>query len=282
MAHPIIMKFPLTYPFRRPSNRHQVFGLRRAASGRAFTLVEILVSLAVLSIIVGMMGTMLSTMGVLWHDAQKRVNNFSKARAMLDMMTHDLQAGVYRSDLSAFSNSAITFYTQRPGVSTSGAVARDVSIVGYDLNNSVLQRSSQVIYWTDSPTSYLVFGQPPPAIPATTPQDAASGVIDFKLLFLHKDGTLTSTYTTSPANPVRAIAITLAVVDDQTLLMLNQTNKAGALYTALEANASLTHSVKENWENYLESGSMNWNGYPKSLGVGLKIFERYVYLPNAS
>ncbi len=251
----------------------------RLSSGTGFTLVEILVSVAVLSIMVGMMGTMLSTMGQLWHDAQKRVNNFTKARAMLDMMTHDLQAGVYRSDLSAFSNSTLAFYTQRPGISTTGAVARDFSIVGYSLNHSILQRSAQVINWTDSPSTYFVFGQPAPAVTtAATPQDASSGVIDFKILFLQKDGTLSSTYSAN----TRAIGITLAVVDDQTLALLNQTNKTTTLYTALEANASLTHSVKADWENYLNGLSMNWGGYPKSLGVGLKIFERYVYLPNAS
>ncbi len=96
------------------------------------------------------------------------------------------------------------------------------------------------------------------------------------MLFLQNDGSLSKTYTTN----TRAICITMAVVDDQTLNQLNKANKTGTLNVALESQASFQRSVKADWEAYLTNGGMNWSGYPKSLGVGLEIFERYVYLPS--
>ncbi len=50
-----------------------------------------------------MFGAMMVTVGQLWQNAQKRVNNFTKARAMLDLMANDIQAGVFRSELSPIS-----------------------------------------------------------------------------------------------------------------------------------------------------------------------------------
>jgi prepilin-type N-terminal cleavage/methylation domain-containing protein len=233
-----------------------------------FTLVEVLVSMTVLTVMVGMFGTMMLSMGQYWQDAEKRVNNFTKARAMLDLMASDIQSGVFRSELSDFpTTSLLAFYTERPGVGTD---PRDLSIVGYSLNGSTLQRSCQAVAWTD-------VAQPLSSSTTLSPQDAAAGVLDFKMLFLQSNGTLSSTYGTN----TRAIGITLAVVDDDTLIRLTQANKVTALNTALEANASMTRSVKADWETYLNNGGMNWGIYPKGLGVGLKVFERYVYLPSS-
>ncbi len=264
-------------------------GKGRAGGGRqyireGFTLVEVLVAVTVMSIMLALMATALLTMSTTWQDAQKRVNNFTKARAMLDIMDHDIQFGLFRSDLPAFPNGnamPVQFYTMRPGISTTQPV-RSFSAVSYSIpaGSSVLQRSDLSFQWADG----IAFGTATTFPTTLTPRDTAPGMIDFKVLFMQKDGTLSATYSTSTTNPTKAIGFTLAVVDDQTLVFLTAANKVTTLQTALESaySATPTRDVKANWEDYLNGATMNWTSYPKSLGVGFKIFERYVILPNAT
>ena len=257
--------------------------LRRRGRG-GFTLIEILTSIAVMAILTAMLGTMILTMGHTWQNARDRVNNFTKARAMLDMMDNDVQAGLFRPDLPAFPGGLTEFYTLRPGISKTQPV-RNISAVGYQINttSNVLQRSDQSYQWTPSAISFGTNA----TFPTTgTARDTAPGVVGFQVVFEQADGTLsTNTYnSSSTTNPTRAIGITLAVVDDQTMLALSAANKVTTLSAALKdaVPSTPTGSVKAVWESYLNSASMNWKSYPSGLGVGLKIFERYVILPNAT
>jgi len=85
-----------------------------------FTLVEMMTAIGVFTLIIVMLGQVLTTVNQAWVDGQRRVNNFTKARAMLDMFAHDIQAGVFRSDLAAFPGTDIAFYTKRPGALAPG------------------------------------------------------------------------------------------------------------------------------------------------------------------
>ncbi len=249
--------------------------------------------MTVLVLIVTMMGSIVSTMGNNWHDAQKRVNNYTKARAMLDLMVHDIQAGVFRTDLPAFPTGVLGFYTLRPGISpgTPGTNLRYVSAVSYDLadatDKSVLRRSDEAILFTDAtanPTS-LAFGSAA-AFPATTARETAPGIVNFNFAFVQQDGTMTTTYNgPSSSNPTRAVGITLAVVDDQTLQVLD--SLAPNQQKILDLRTDLTvppgtipSSVKASWDQYLNN-QIVWKSYPQGLGTGFAVFERYVVLPNS-
>jgi hypothetical protein len=231
-----------------------------------------------MAIMMAMLGAMILTMGHTWKDAQERVKNFTKARAMLDMMDNDLQAGLFRSDLPAFPGGSIEFYTLRPGISPTQPV-RNISAIGYQLPtaSTVLQRSDQSYPWSGA--SAFVTNA---TFPTTgTARLTAPGMVDFKVVFEQADGTLSSTYSTSTTNPTRAVGITLAVVDDQTTLVLSASQIAN-LRAALNGATTQTRSVKADWESYLHGPGMNWKNYPSGLGTGLKIFERYVILPNST
>ncbi|HEY8966756.1 MAG TPA: prepilin-type N-terminal cleavage/methylation domain-containing protein [Candidatus Methylacidiphilales bacterium] len=251
----------------RPTSRSE-----RKGEGRGFTLVEVLVAVTVMVLLVGMMAAILGEMGKGWTSARSRVNNFTKARAMLDLMTFDLQGLLSRPDLPPFT--AESFYTQRPAPGP--GTSRSVSAIGYKLTDTTLQRASRQVDWANT-GGVLAFGQASVPLPAADYDDVASGVIDFKVLYLRSDGTLSGVYTAD----TRAIGVTLAVVDDQTMVALGQAGGAATrLHAELEESASLTRSVKADWEGRLRS--MRWDGYPKPLGGALKIFERYVSLPASS
>ncbi len=254
---------------------------RTTRNARGFTLVEMMTAITVLSLMLVMLGQILQMASQAWTNGLRNVNNFTKARAMLDMFTRDLQSGVFRSDLAAFPGSGTAFYTERPGILTSGGSERQVSLVQYDYGTdtstpvslTTLRRGDQAIGWNDAATT-IPFGQTDFTGTTVTPRDTAPGVLDYKVLFIYADGTSSATYTASATNPLRAVGFTLLVVDDKTLNLLS-TTQIQTLRTQFDAAVTGTRSVKADWEKNLAT-SMVWSSYPKSLGLGLKIFERYV------
>lgn len=260
--------------------------LRRKAKAGGFTLIELLVAIAVLALMTVLLAQMLQSTSQSWLGGQARVNNFTKARSMLDLMARDIQSGVFRSDLGLFAGSQsglpltnVAFYTQRPGVvAGGGANVRDVSLVQYSTDSSsMLQRGDMPILWNGA-SSNISFGATDslPQLGSTVSRETVPGVVGFRVLFLQKDGTLSNAY--NPVNPAKGVAIGIAVIDDNTLKKLNAAGKLSALQSALSGRVSGTNSVKADWDKYLQSG-LPWENYPSDLGRGLKIFERYVLFP---
>ena len=275
---------------------------------RGFTLVEIMVAITILVVIVLLFGQMLGIMSKAWTYGHGRANNFTKARAMLDLLAQDLQSGVFRPDLAAFpSGSSGTganppvweFYTYRPGIpaGTTASALRSISIVAYTLsyngsstspsNTYDLQRTDCPILWSNEATIPLFGASPFSSVTGTfTARDTAPGVIAFDIIFIQSDGTFSTTYTpisstgTINPTPTRAVSVSLAVIDDLTMKQLSA-SELSYLNTHLVLPATPTQSVKASWDAYLNGTSMPWSTYPKNLGSSLATFERYIVLPNA-
>ncbi len=240
----------------------------------AFTLIELLVAITVLALISIVLAQMLSATSQTWISGQARVNNFTKGRAMLDLLTRDLQGGVYRSDLPAFPSGTVGFYTERPGFSSNSAT-RNLSWVQYDLGattNATLQRADLAETWSAS--SPPAFGDSS-APSGATPRDTAPGVVGFKVQFIYPDGSISTNYVAT--NRPKVAAVGIAVVDDKTLEQMSSV-KISALRNGFATNATGTNSIKADWEKYLKT-DLAWEAYHKTLTSGLKIFERYVSLP---
>ncbi len=145
------------------------------SSRRGFTLVEMLVSISIVSFMLVVLAQVTGLTEKAWRLEQNRIDNFTKARSMLDLISDDLQRAVIRSDLPVFGTGAPTvnsanglsyftgtvyttaFYTRIPGVpSTATTPVRDLSLVSYVLKPSaapdrvVLQRSDLAVPWTSS------------------------------------------------------------------------------------------------------------------------------------
>jgi prepilin-type N-terminal cleavage/methylation domain-containing protein len=259
----------------------------RKSATKAFTLIELLVAMAVLALMTVLLAQMLQSTSQSWLGGQARVNNFAKARSMMDLMARDVQSGVFRADLAMFAGASsgqaftnMAFYTLRPGVpSSSGASVRDVSLVQYSVDSaSILQRGDLAIPWDGTAATNISFGTTNalPQLPRVVSRETASGVVGFQILFMQRDGTLSKTY--DPALSGKGIAIGMAVVDDNTLKRLEAAGKIDDLQSALAGTLSGTNSVKAEWDAFLQSG-FNWGDYPPNLARGLKIFERYVVFP---
>jgi len=248
------------------------------------------------------MALMFNLMNMTFHAQimeQSRIDNFTRARAMLDVMAEDIQGGVFRPDLPAFgtgngmtSANGITmvtngapvtaFYTRNP--STMGS-SRNLSLVVYQLDgstNAIFQRNQLGVPWTaPSPnwTGDIPFqGELANETSHATAQNIATGVVGFQLYFYRNDQSITNSYYGyQPSNPVIAIGVALAVVDSRTLKVLNATGKLSALTNALATPAAVsgTNSVKADWDRYMNSGTFFPN-YPASLPAGMETFERRV------
>lgn len=251
--------------------------LHRKPDRGGFTLIELLVATAVLALISVVLAQMLSATSQTWITGQAKVNNFTKGRAMMDLLTRDLQGGVYRRDLPAFPNQTVAFFTERPGFGGNASLTRNLSWVQYDLGpstNTVLQRADLAQAWNATGTP--AFGESNAPTGAVA-RDTAPGIVGFQIQFVYADGSMSTTYVAT--NRPKAVSVGIAVVDDKTLelLALNSEDIA-ALRKGFSSHASGTNSVKSDWEKYLRS-DLDWSAYPKSLASGLKIFERYVSLP---
>ncbi len=246
-----------------------------------------LTAVAVLALLLILLGQLVGTMSRTWTAGQRRVNNFGKARAMLDLFDLDVQAGIFRPDLGAFPpGTAVAFYTKRPGIPASGA-PRNVCLVEYQFDASAssaqamatLQRADLAVTWTSAAALSLGTSGTLPQAAQAVPRSTAPGVIGFKVLFIQADGTFSATYApASAANPSRSVGMTLAVVDDVALSQLSAA-QVTKLRQTLDGAVSGTRSALADWQGCLRTG-VAWSAYPKSLADGLKIFERYEPFPN--
>jgi prepilin-type N-terminal cleavage/methylation domain-containing protein len=284
-------------PTRDAMKSSPIFPSAKSRHADAFTLVELLVAIAVLGVLVLILAQVFGTMNNVWLYGQGKVNNFTKGRAMLNLLENDLYAAVFRPDLAAFPGGAFKFYTERPGVPVESGNLRNISLVQYavttgttnGLPTSTLERSDMPVSWTDAAT-YLAFGNTggfvSTASGATTgtltPRDTAPGVVAFQVIFVQADGSFsTTTFTpshsasgTANLNPTRGIGVTLAVINDQAMKLLSTTQVTG-LQTGFAGAVTGNRSVKADWEHYLNN-TITWNTYPKNLGTGVGIFECYV------
>jgi prepilin-type N-terminal cleavage/methylation domain-containing protein len=276
---------------------------RPGTQGHGFTLVEMLVAVAVLGILILILAQIFGMMNSTWLYGQGKINNFTKARAMLNMLDNDFRSAIFRPDLAAFpAAGTVEFYTQRPGVPTDANAVRNISLVKYalmtgttnGLPTSTLQRFDMPVPWTGAGTAtYLAFGNPTgftsTAAGATsgtlTPRDTAPGVVAFAVLFVQADGSFsTTTFTPDVAasglpntNPTRGIGVTLAVIDDQAMRLLSPT-QLSSLQSGFATTVTGSQNVKADWEHYLATG-LAWNSYPKNLGTGIGIYEAYMPIP---
>jgi prepilin-type N-terminal cleavage/methylation domain-containing protein len=163
-------------PIRRLSKRHS-----------AFTLIELMVSIAVLGLLGGMVMQLLGSASRLTTNSRKTGDCDTEARFVLDQISADLSRRVRRPDVDAFvekvkGDDRAYFFAETPGYSPT-LTAQDrstISLVGYRLRppaaaggNYTLQRYARALPWTSTSTDaampfVVLNGNPAKPLPATT------------------------------------------------------------------------------------------------------------------
>ncbi len=127
-----------------------------------FSLIEVLVSMAVLALLIALIAQMFSSATSVATSGEKRMDADSQAQAVFDRLGLDLALSPRRSDLDIFSkspdfpqtgNDQIAFFAETPGYfsgGTSGSGERtSVSLVGYRINETEaqLERLGKGLLW---------------------------------------------------------------------------------------------------------------------------------------
>lgn len=275
---------------------------------RAFTIIELLAAVTVLSIILLLMAQMTGMVNKAYGEGLGRVDNFTKSRAMMDLLVSDLRHAVLRTDLPAFqvggAYSAATgypaatsttatnaFYTQLPSINPNSGTTtpRKLSLVSYSISSDNVPALDKVALWRADnagiwDNNALQQFQDSMAVPLgqTVPREMAPGVVGFQLLFRRQDGTVTLLYPGhDAANPIISIGVAIAVIGNKSLdhLKTSSPDQIGAIRTALVIPSSATpNSAKSYWDNTVLVSSF-FRGYPTDLGSNLRTFERWIDCP---
>lgn len=138
---------------------------------RAFTLAELLVAIAVLSLLVLLLTSLLGGVNRAWISGQQQVETFQEGRALLDLVSRELVHGIISSKLQMVQNPTLTGASQRANSSSlfwqTQAASTDsgnLSEVGYflseDTNAHTFQLKRFFVSPTDS-TNYQIFANSP-------------------------------------------------------------------------------------------------------------------------
>ena len=112
----------------------------RTSKTSAFTLVEVMVAIAILAILVALIGEIFSAATTSTNLGTKHLSADSQARLVFDRMGDDFANMVKRKDVDSYflkqpGNDTMFFFSQAPGYSDSGAVnPSTTSLVGYRIS----------------------------------------------------------------------------------------------------------------------------------------------------
>ena len=210
---------------------------------RAFTLIEILVAVSVLTLLVVLASQMINATGAITRRGTATMNMDNCARVVFDRLSLDFSAMVNRADADAAfeklnGSDRMTFYSQVSGFYPSGVTGHTpespVTLVGYRINCNRLERLGKALVWngvtgsTPAASGLPADASPMVFLPVTIPgrwNPFANGAIedpDFQVLgkqvirmefcFLRNDGSFSGMF---DRNRSAAAVVTIAVLDTQ-------------------------------------------------------------------
>ncbi len=281
----------------------------------AFTLVEMLVAVTILSLMLLSLASMMGFVTRAWINGVATVDNFNKARQALSVLDRDIQMMVLRRDLPAFVDSgglnACAFYTNVEG--NPGQDMRTLSLVQYSLvtsaTSSVLQRQNYGMSYPSVTGSVSLTGTPTlatfgtgsltvPANSSSQTDNVATGVIAFQIQFIDGTGTVQPlplgkksnpfTYDfTYPGDPTsdRVAIVSLVVMSNAAynlaIQMGNLTTLAGPTSTLFSSDPPTDpyQTYSQAWNNARNSPSAAFLALPAPIRSGIQVYERRIPLP---
>ena len=269
----------------------------RTRANRAFTLVELLVSIAIFGVIIVLLGKTMSSIVVIWTRTSASVDNLSQARGALDNLQVDLSKAILRPDLAAFrdaggnavdgsGNAIVSFYAERPGISYD-ASQRQIGLVSYALMPStgkaramVLQRAITSVGWVAADIGFGDGTKLAAGTGTAYTQTLARGILAWAVKFLDGQGNIGSRYASSGSQAMTVSLLVIADRNDRALTAL-QRNALSQTFAEIETTAEAQQaSVATLWQRKLTVAALG-PGYPADLSGSLKVFERTYSLRNS-
>ncbi len=267
-------------------------------SNEGFTLVEMLVSITVLTLIVLLVSRLFNSASALTTSGNKRMDVDGQARPLLDRIAVDFAQMVKRSDVDYYlksstnaqtGNDQIAFYSVVPGYSTTSA--SPVSLVAYRINaRNQAERMAKGLIWNgDSSAGTPVIFLPltitatwAAATDNTTDTDyelTAPNVFRFEYYYVLKNGNISDTPWDTAAGhtapngmqDVTAISVAIAAIDPKSRVLLSDTQLATLAARMNDFASSMAQgALATQWQTALDSTT----NMPRSAIAGIRIYQR--------
>ena len=265
--------------------------LRR--SNKAFTLVEMLVSITVLTLIVLLISRLFNSASALITSGNKRMDVDGQARPLLDRMAMDFAQMVKRSDVDYYvkassnaqaGNDQIAFYSVVPGYSTTSV--SPVSLVAYRINaQNQAERMGKGLIWNGDSSAGTPIVFLPLTIAATWPAATndstdldyeliAPNVFRFEYYYVLKNGNLSDT-APNGMQDVAAISVAIAAIDPKSRILLSGTQIATVAARMNDFAPSMGQgALVSQWQTALDSTT----DLPRPGIARIRVYQRYFQL----
>lgn len=271
-------------------------------SCRAFTLVELLVSVTVLTLLVVMFSSMVNSAATVATRGNKRMDSDSQVRPVFDRMAVDFSQMVKRSDVDYYvksivdpepGNDLIAFFCNAQGYYPSTGSTSPISLVAYRINSSAgsslnrMERMSKGLLWngvstTNKPLLFglqaIIYNWPAATDNTSTDPDyelVGPQIFRFEYFYLLKTGFVSNLPGADGMQDVAAIAVAIAAVDQKSRVLLSD-----AQVTTLSSRlkdfdpAEPNYDLMTSWQATLEGIT----DMRRTAINGVRIYQRYFYL----
>jgi len=269
----------------------------RRGSG-AFTLTEVLVSIAVLALLVLLISRLFNSALALTTSGAKRMDNDGQARPVLDRIAMDFAQMVKRSDVDYYlkspantqtGNDQIAFYSVVPGYNATSP--SPVSLVAYRINaQNQAERMGKGLIWNGDSSA----GTPVVFLPLTiaanwgaatsnaTDPDyelIAPNVFRFEYYYVLKNGVLSDTPWDAAAGhttpngmaDVSAVSVAMAAIDPKSRVLLSDTQITTIAGRMNDFAASMNQgALLAQWQSALDGTT----DMPRPAITGIRIYQR--------
>ena len=276
----------------------------------AFTIVELLVSVAVLTVLILLVSRLFSSATVIATSGNKRLDDEAQVRPLFDRMSVDFSQMLKRSDVDYFlksstnpqpGNDQIAFYSNVAGYYPSAGSQSPISVVGYRINSNSsstalnkLERMAKGLVWngvsaTDTPVVFLpltISSSWPAATNGNSDSDyelIGPYVFRFEYYYLLNNGRFSDTpWNTSAGHTnvagmqdVTAISVCVATIDPKSRRLLSDSQVTTLNSYLLDFSTSMAPGdLLSQWQTALDA----INDVPRPAISAIRIYERYFYL----
>jgi hypothetical protein len=282
-------------------------------SNEGLTLVELLVSAAILVVLVLLVGRLFSSAATITGSNNKRMDTEAQVRPLFERMAVDFSQTVKRGDLDFFGkntaspnsvggsmagNDSIAFYSTVTGYYPSTGSPSPISLIAYRINaQNKLERVAKGLVWNGvSPHSTPVVFLPSTiaaswssatnltAAPTPDPDTdlIAPYIFRFEYYYLLKSGNLSDTPWIRPGHnsvsglqDVSAISVCIATIDPKSRVLISDSQLATIIRQLPDFSTSMkSGDLLSKWQTVVDGITT----MPRPAIQGVRIYERYFYL----
>jgi prepilin-type N-terminal cleavage/methylation domain-containing protein len=232
-------------------------------SRAGFSLVEVLVAVAVFSIVLVVVLSLSNNTAALTNSFQSKIEGEAALRQVVDRMSTDFSSAIARNDLpphfvKQVGNDEFYFHAATDGYLPDGVEPRGISTVGYRVKNGELIRGASGTGWDQNQLQFATSLEGTPLVDDENHEyydSLGRQVFRMELEFLTKDGTF------GPEPPenwdnLAAVVVNLASIDSRALGRASLSlEDLGNLFPDTLSASSEYVSVIQDWASLLQSSS---------------------------